>query len=295
MKSLAIHSARILLGLVFLVSAVAKAWGANDFADIVLQYGAPWLTGFVPVLIAVETLLAILLLMRVAPRYTGIASAAFVAGVSAVFLYGVLFRGVTDCGCFGSISWLQMNPVWVFVRNAGLLLLSLPIILWDDCELRLPPYKAALLAVVTSVVTFVAGLAMSSTFQLPRLGDTRAAERMSVEDSGLAAYLPALSPDSVYAVYLFSYTCAHCQNSYANAEQYYTMHVVDRAFGLAIADSAGRERFERLYQPTMPVYEVSEEQMASLTTGLPLLLIIRNGKVDASEGGSITSPGIFRP
>lgn len=47
MKKSIAHIAQIIVGMVFAVSAFAKAWGGNAFANLVIQYGADWLSVFV--------------------------------------------------------------------------------------------------------------------------------------------------------------------------------------------------------------------------------------------------------
>ena len=117
MKKRAATIAQILVGLVFLVSAFAKAWGGNAFANLVIQYGADWLTVFVPIVIAIETGLAAMMLLGIYTKKASLGAAIFVFGISLGYLYGVLVKGITDCGCFGVLHALNMRPLGTFIRN----------------------------------------------------------------------------------------------------------------------------------------------------------------------------------
>ena len=298
-----------LLGPVFLVSAFAKAWDADQFADLLLQYG--W-TGFsiaVPVIVFTEAVLGVLLLLRYRPCQSALAAVVFLFIVSLGYAYGVLFKGIEDCGCFGSLSRLYNSRPWMtFVRNAVLMICGAIIIIGekqktkverplcsktkDRCAQRLLHLIALF---VGAVVCFCCGLGMKRSYSLPKIlveSQKSIVERPEIEQ--LAGIYP-FSPDSTYAVYLFSFTCLHCQNYFANVEQYEQMQVVDKVIGIAIENTHAQERFERLYQPQIEILTISHNTMAGLTRHLPTLLIIRNGSIEKTEQGFVTSPGIYMP
>ena len=77
-----------------------------------------------PVVVLAELALGLSLLLGFRLRRTGCLATLFLAGVTAVFAYGVLCRGVGDCGCFGAESPLNGPPAAAFLRNAALLVLT---------------------------------------------------------------------------------------------------------------------------------------------------------------------------
>lgn len=99
-----------------------------------------------------------------------------------------------------------------------------------------------------------------------------------------------LSADSSYVVYLFSYSCAFCQNSFANVEQFQSIKEVDKVYGVAIDNPDKEERFRRLYHPTIPIYNIHESTMNQIVAELPVLLLIKNGEIVNTEVGSLSSP-----
>ena len=99
--------------------------------------------------------------------------------------------------------------------------------------------------------------------------------------------------DSSYIVYLFSFTCPHCQNSFANVEQFQQLHVVDKVIGIAVENQDAQERFYRIYQPEIEIITISKDYMSTITSRLPIGLFIKDNSIQKTEVGFITSPGLF--
>ena len=93
--------------------------------------------------------------------------------------------------------------------------------------------------------------------------------------------------------YLFSFSCAHCQNSFANVQQYQQFKAADKVLGIAIEDEEAQARFERIYQPQIEIRTIPQNEMASITGQLPVCLLIRGDSIRHVETGFVTSPGIF--
>lgn len=283
-----------LLGLLFLVSAFAKAWDAEVFAQMLLLYGSPNLGVVAPVIIMIEALLGTALLLRIHPRWAALAADCFLVLVSLIFAYGVLFRGITDCGCFGALSRLYTGRPWVtFVRNAVFLVISIPALReWTNVR-HTPWWKIGIAVIISSMACFASGLSMRQSFELPNLHATRRANWDETMDKLNAVY--PFSKDSTYFVYLFSFSCAYCQNGFANVEQYQRLHIADKVVGIAIEDAEARERFYRIYQPQIAIQTIPNDSMAHITGTLPVALFISGGKIQKAESGGVTSPGIFLP
>ena len=282
-----------LLGLLFLVSAFAKAWDANSFAVMLTQYGPEWFSIGAPIIIAIESLLGTALLLRVKPRWSALAADAFLVVVSLIFAYGVVVKGIQDCGCFGALSrWFTGKPWTTFVRNAVFIGISVPALL-DRTSSKHSIYPRLLAGMVVATITcFVSGLAMRESFTLPQrmfinVEDNRAKtmERLN------AIY--SFDADSSYIVYLFSFSCAHCQNSFANVQQYQQFGAADKVVGIAIDDEEAQARFNRIYQPIIDIITIPNDTMAQMTGQLPLCIAVREGKIVHVSSGLVTSPGIF--
>lgn len=283
--------ARTLLGLVFLVSGFAKAWSAGDFADTVLQYGPAWFSVFAPLIILSELVLGTMLMCNLYTQWVSLMSAIFLIVVSLIYAYGILFLGITDCGCFGSIDILRTKPWVTYCRNSVLIILSLTLWRYNTSKVIHPLRKLVLVFAVTIVGCFLTGMTLGTSYTLPKIHLTHF-KPISTHDFGMDDIV-SFSSDSVYAVYLFSFTCPHCQNAFANVEQYQTMHVVDKVLGIAIADSVAQEVFDQLYHPVIDIITIPSEQMSSLTHSLPMLMLIENDTIRNAVEESVSSPGIL--
>lgn len=282
-----------LLGLVFLVSAYAKAWDAEAFADMLLQYGPQWFSIGAPIIILIEAILGMALLLRINPKWSAICADAFLIVVSIIFAYGVIEKGIEDCGCFGVFSTLFGGKPWItFARNTLFIAISIPAILELPQKTRYVLAKALITIVVASLSCFVCGLSMRKSYKLPKIALTKTTNNKSNIMEELKN-IYSFEADSSYIVYLFSFTCPHCQNSFANVEQFQQLHVVDKVIGIAVENQDAQERFYRIYQPEIEIITISKDCMSTITSQLPIGLLIKDNSIQKTEVGFITSPGLF--
>lgn len=291
MKYLSYISTTI-LGLMFLFSAFAKAWDAEAFADMLLQYGPQWFSIGAPIIIMAESVLGMALVLQIKTRWSAIFADCFLVIVSAIFAYGVLAKGIQDCGCFGVFSKLFTGKPWVtFVRNALFVAISIPAILDSNRKVRYVYPKVCLTIVVAAMACFVCGLSMRKSYKLPKISQVKPNNRSKVMEKLNEIY--SFNSDSTYVVYLFSFTCPHCQNSFANVQQFQQFNVADKVIGIAVEDQEAQERFYRIYKPEIDIITIPKEQMEQITNQLPIGMSIRENSIKKAEVGFITSPGLF--
>jgi uncharacterized membrane protein YphA (DoxX/SURF4 family) len=128
-------SVRLLLGMIFLISALAKFLSPAAFGESLSSFGllssaaVPVFTYLLP---ALELLLALALLFRVqvekAALFGAVMLVIFMAAAASAALSGV---EVENCGCFGELYRSSLG-VGFFVRNGVLLLLSLFLVGWNE-------------------------------------------------------------------------------------------------------------------------------------------------------------------
>lgn len=283
---------RCVVGTVFILSGVLKCIDTSAFADIMSSYGQDWFGYGAPVIIGIEVLLGLLLLFNIAPRWIAAITAAFIVGVSSIFLYGVLGLGITNCGCFGPLSLLNSKPWLTFTRNAVLIALLAPSLIKPQEGRPLKVVPVIVMALVMIVVMLMCGWSLHGA---QCVQPVRSFEPVCVEESVLANYIQC-DPDSTYYVFAFSYYCPFCQNSVLNVNQYQTLGVVDKVIGLAIENEQGRERFHRLFDVDFEIREIPEIEMMRISWTLPTVFRIRHDSiVSCSEGLLIPSPAIYMP
>lgn len=280
---------RLLVGVVFAVSGLFKAADAAAFANLMGQYGAQWFGFASPLLIAAEVLLAVLLIFNIRPRVVSACATAFIVSVSVVYLYGLLSRGITDCGCFGTLAWLNTKPWLTFTRNALLVAFLVPSLLSSQHGTPLTAPLLAFMSAIGVIAMFMCGfsfrgaecLQKRSAFQPKPLSESRLSDFVTCD------------ADSTYLVFAFSYGCPYCQNSIGNVNQYLSMGAVDRVIGLAVEDAAARERFQRLFDVNFEIREIPQLAMMQLTTTLPTAYYIRRDSIVMQYSGMVFSPALM--
>lgn len=283
---------RLIVGLIFLLSALLKAIDNAAFADLMSNYGA-LLFGFgAPVIVFVELILGVLLVFNIHPRWLSLAASLFILVVSSVFLYGVTQKGITDCGCFGPLTWLNSKPWITFLRNGILLALLIPSLIKPQQGASLSTSTILFMAVIGIAVMFMCGFSMHGAKCLQK--QQKQFEPILLSESKLSD-LVSCSSDSIYMVFAFSYNCPYCQNSIGNVNQYQPMGYVDKVIGIAIEDSEAQERFDRLFDTNFTIQEVSKWTMAQLTNSLPTVYFIRHDSVINQYSGLVISPALLMP
>ena len=286
------YALRLCVGLIFMLSGILKAYNAAAFADLMSSYGAVWFGYGAPLIIAVELFLGMLLIFNALPRWVSAISVTFIVVVSSIFLYGVLFQGITDCGCFGPLTWLNTRPWITFVRNALIIALLIPSLIRPQEGTPLSIPSVLCMALATVVLMYMCGFSMNGAKCLKR--SYKAYEPQPLAEHPLAQ-LVSCDPDSTYLIFAFSYGCPFCQNSIGNVNQYTSMHVVDRVIGLAIADSVGRERFDRIFDYNFSIKEIPDIEMYKITSSLPVVFHIRHDSIVKAISGSVVTPAIHIP
>ena len=127
---------RLVLGLVFVVAAVAKSADLNQFAQRVGDFGLVFDAFVRPTawtIALAEFLIGISLVLRL--RYSLTAAAAFLLVFVVVLTYGMALGLDIDCGCFGPAVHVSLETR--ILTDLGLLLIC-AIIYWSDNRIRHP-------------------------------------------------------------------------------------------------------------------------------------------------------------
>ena len=282
---------RLIVGLVFLLSGLLKAIDTATFADLMSQYGATWFGLGAPLVVFMEIFLGVLLVFGYYPKQVTWASVAFLVIVSLIYLYGTLAKGITNCGCFGPLTWLNSKPWLTFTRNGLLLALLLPEF-WRADEQNTPTIPSVIfMALVAVIVMFMCGFSMHGA---KCLQSQYAFQTITFKKSPLASFVTC-NPDSSYLVFAFSYSCPYCQNSIGNVNQYTEMHAVDRVIGLALDDSVAETRFDRLFDVNFEIRNISQIEMLRLSATLPVTYMIKHDTIINQYIGMVVSPALLIP
>ena len=278
----------LISGLVFLISGIAKAIDISVFSNVIAQYGFENLQFISPLIVLAEVSLGLLLIFQVWQKWSAFLAALLVAGFTVVYAYGVVFKGIEDCGCFGKITALNTSPVITFLRNAILLYLLLAVWLKGENKNHLNKWIALTALIFMCLVAFMAG------YTYPKFGKKKKSKEytaQAIENTVLKDFITT-SKDSAYLVFAFTYTCPHCLNSIANLKEYEQSGVVDKVIGLALGDSVIEKKFMEIFKPNFTIKNHSRE-LLRLTNNFPTAYFIRNDSVVMEFAGELPCSYLF--
>jgi len=276
-----------LVGILFLFSGMGKALAVYQFAQILSQYGFDFLQYLAPVVIVVEIVLGLLLFFCIRLRITALLSLCFTAVLTLIYFYGHIFVNISDCGCFGYFSFMNMPPLFTYLRNLILIGLLLFIFLKSK-GLHKTLEKSELLTscCILCAVCFTIGFTYyehkSDVTQYYTEGELI---NMNVKDTKLGEFY-TFSSDSTYLVFAFSYSCPHCYNSIENLKQYESMNVVDKVVGISyFANPAGIQKFDSIFHPNFEIRTFHPVQLFDLTNTFPHSYYIKNNRIKMKIDG----------
>lgn len=273
------HLSSLLVGIVFVISALGKMMDAGVFGELISSYGFEWFSVLSPLIILSEMAVGLCLVLRIRLRLCTAISFLMVLLFTATFAYAHLIHGVQDCGCFGSIDFHL--PVWAtYIRNALLLLLAF-LAWWYGKSPRGTSTQTShgalwALSLLLLVCAFWTGNTwFPSTFYMNRFAPRHRLLGQQVDKTVLGEYIH-VSNDSTYLVWVFSYSCDGCINSIENIKQYQT-GVADHFIPLSVTDDKdGRKR--KLLDIPFAAQNVGTG-LAGFIKVLPTLLYIEDGRI----------------
>lgn len=157
---------RILIGLMFIVSAVLKIFSLDTFEIYIysLDFFGFVFSGFVArCVIAAELLLGSFLIAKILYKPTWWLTMAMMVVFTLFLVYVVLFRNDANCHCMGEL--VELNPAWSIVKNLVLILLLLLIRKEDDWHFR-GKVALGISLLVASVAVPFALFPMDSFYQI---------------------------------------------------------------------------------------------------------------------------------
>jgi hypothetical protein len=264
---------RLLLGSIYLISGVAKAADINGFADIIVQYGFPKLYVLAPVITSIEIILAFALLLFWNTRKVALFSLGFIILLSVIFLIGLLFMGIEDCGCLGSFYQI---PAWLsLLRNVFMIFASYWLyknaIEFKNNEFEIAkPIIAFGLGLVTLCIT---GFEMKETYYAVSYtqGD-------KIKNTFLEEY--EQKGDSKKLIFIFSPQCWHCMKVTPTLNNLLKQKKYDEIIGLYPKEIP--ESFVKQYvidlKPIFKTVPIPYDSIRKITRGFPLFLTLKDKK-----------------
>lgn len=279
-----------LLGLVFLISGFAKSLNVSAFADTIANYGFADISFIAIPIVIVEIILGLLLIFKIGEKTTALIATILLIIFTLVYSYGLIFKDIEDCGCFGNIKYLNTSPIILYIRNTLLLYFALDVYLNLSNVWKTNNVNIIVIIMILIMASFMSGYTSKNFLNNSKIKQFKKYEASGSKLGGFATF----SSDSTYLVYVFSYSCPHCMNSIENLNQYERLGAVDKVIGLALySDSLSKERFYDYFSPNFEVKEYNKVLM-KLTNDLPTTYYVKNDTVEIAFPGELPCAPVFK-
>ena len=264
----------IILALIYLISGIAKAADINGFGDIIVKYGFPKLYVLAPVITFIEIVLAFALLLFWNTREVALFSFGFIISLSIIFLIGLLFLGIEDCGCLGSFYQI---PAWLsLLRNLFMIFASY----WlykNAIEFKSNKFEIAkpIIAFGLGLVTlFVTGFEMKETYY-----EVSYTQGDKIKNTFLEEY--EQSDDTKRLIFIFSPRCGHCKKIAPTLNNLLKQKKYDEIIGLYPKEIP--EKFVKQYlidlKPIFKTVPIPHDSIRKITRSFPLFITLKNDKI----------------
>ncbi len=201
---------KVLLGLVFVVSAVLKLFDMDKFEIYIYSYhffslNASFMVARLAIIL--ELVLGIGLISHCLHKLMWWGSIAMLAGYSLLLIYAMYLGRTDSCHCFG--DFLQLDPKQSLVKNGVLMLLFLPIYRMESWK---TPFRWLLLC-LTVMVSTIAVFVISPPDNLTSNSDPEQNLQLELFNEMLDdAPLDALNlREGKHVICFFSTSCEYCQ------------------------------------------------------------------------------------
>lgn len=280
-NSLGKSALKVLLGLVFIVSAVLKVFDMDRFEIYVYSYHFFSLnfSFFVArAAIILELVLGIGLLSQTMHKLYWWGSVAMLGGYSLLLIYALTLGRTDSCHCFG--DFLQLDPKQSLIKNGVLLVLFLLVYKMDSWR---TPFRWLIL--IIAIMASCIGVFVASPPD--NLAKTDPAHNLQIElfDEMLdEAPLDSLHLDEgKQIVCFFSASCEYCQTAARKLSLMQQFHGFprERVTYLFMGDEAEVSRFYELSESDRyrEVIYPDARMLKAVKGNLPKIVFMENGEV----------------
>ena len=289
-----LHIYSIIVGLFLLISGVGKVIDTAAFSNLIHQYGFGYFMVLSPVIVIAEILLGLVLILLINPKRTALIAFILLVMFTLSFAYAHFKHGVNDCGCMGTLQHSDLPPVFSFIRNFILILISFVIWMkYPKVEIETAQWKKYLILIVICPSIFISGF----TFKMPSIFQNNTTnhkfQNQNIKNTGLSKYIKA-SLNSKYLFFCFSYTCPHCWNSIENLRQYKNSHLVDSVVTFGSGTESEKLFFVQNFHPDFCIKDLSPKAMHELTTLFPTAFYVEHDTIKVVIQSVLPSPITFK-
>ena len=270
---------KIIIGVLFLFSGIAKSLDAANFADLISRYGFWWARSISPFISGIEIILGLCMLLDIAPRITSAVVFFLTLLFTLLFANAYIFRHISDCGCMG--TWVHVPPFVSFARN--ILIMAGCVWLWktEKEELSWKFNRKWIVYIVGGYGLILAG----STLGQPIILQDKIMQSRQVNTGLFYSTLNGkITRTGRSEYFFFSPGCTHCWNATENIKSIKEMPGFENLIGITSDDQNTDEYIAKMH-PNFPIVKISGPDLFRMVHSVPVLLILENGKITKRYNG----------
>ncbi len=280
----------ILLGIVYLVSGIAKAADINAFVDNIIQYGSPSLRMLAPIIVGVEIIIGFALIVWQKTKAIAQISFWILIFFTTIFSYGYLVNGISDCGCFGNV--IKMSPLISILRN--ITMIGFSGLIWK--YLILNPTNNSTSKLYLGVIYglgfvsfFSTGFEMKNTYTVVQNIQSLPLEKTSI---GRSVTIPKVDK---CLIFIYSPKCPHCQAATSIINRYQKNGLVDTTIAITASELqiSDISKFYKQFNPDFHTFQIPKDSLKKITRSLPTLIYVEKGIVQRVMNEGVMTPKEF--
>ena len=278
-------SCRLILGLVWLVTALLKGLDFQSFNSILReQYNLHRLFSYLAIFLPViETALGLALLIEFRVKNALHLSIGMLGALSLLIVYGMVGGNLESCGCFGSFD--TTSPAVALARNAVLIAMAICALRFEPATHQPSPWKGWLL----STACIIAALATGASIHEPHYKE-KSIQRGDTFPQ-LEAGIPAL-PNGTVIVFAFYAECSKCWDAIPQIQTFSKRDGLN-VIGFTPSLSEKLKVYEEKLNPGFPIHQVSEEWLQKFGSKIPLFIMVKDGVIEFISKGRVLTETTF--
>lgn len=294
-----------IFGIFYIFSGIIKIIDVDNFLYLIRSYNIKIFLYVAPAMPVIEIIIGLMLLFRKRLKYVISFSILLLFFFTIIFSYGYFTKGVDDCGCFGGIDILKMSPVFFFIRNGLLILLSVFIYSNIQNEKSDNNLSFAHLIIIFAAIlssAFIIGVRSNLNNYLKKTPYTilniddyheKTFINKNIHETVLSEYV-STSEDSTYIIFVFSYKCPHCIISSHYLNEYIDNNVVDKVLGITKGTRKEERFFSKNVKTKFDYKRIRFIEMKEITAFYPLSFYVENDTIRFKIKGTLPTYDKFQ-
>ncbi len=273
MKNLIRIIIQVIIGVLFVLSGVFKAFDSQGFMILTRTYGLnDFLSHLMPLISGIEVILGLCIILNIKPKLTTLIIGTLTILITIAFGYAYFVKGIDDSACMGPV--LSIPPYLSFTRN--FFIIGGCIWLWIygiDDEPKAVNWKKWIVYILSGLTFTLSGYTVG--VKIVNKNSFKIGEQAS---STFLRYYGDRISSGKSIVFIFSPDCSHCWNMTENVKSIKQIPEYNNLFGLTY-NNVDTAKYMQEMKPNFDVYKYPTSELYDKVSESPTLLILENGKI----------------